>query len=308
VTKEHPAPFSVLKEEFSSMLPFFNLMGLKRDGASLPLNFAAAAVIIVIAIFLSWLTDNASQWIALGIGVYVTFSWAQSIQARDTATFHMIFKSKAMVYTMMAFPSIAFVTYGVGYWTAPLLLRLHDTSPGEVGMYIGLGSAAGGLIGVTMGGVTADWAKRKHPAGRLIIGFIAIFGTAPLVLWMIYTESLMTAFILNFAHHIFSASWPGIPPSTAADLVVPRMRAVAGAFFLLVNTMIGLAMGPYFMGQLSDVYRAGGMDRGESLQTAIATGLLIFVATFFLLILAWRHLPKDESTRLARAREQGEEV
>ena len=207
-----------------------------------------------------------------------------------------------------AFPSIAFVTYGVGYWTAPLLLRLHDTSPGEVGMYIGLGSAVGGLIGVTMGGVTADWAKRKHPAGRLIIGFIAIFGTAPLVLWMIYTESLMTAFILNFAHHIFSASWPGIPPSTAADLVVPRMRAVAGAFFLLVNTMIGLAMGPYFMGQLSDVYRAGGMDRGESLQTAIATGLLIFVATFFLLILAWRHLPKDESTRLARAREQGEEV
>ena len=308
VTKEHPAPFSVLKEEFASMLPFFNLIGLKRDGASLPLNFAAAAVIIIIAIFLSWLTDNASQWIALGIGVYVTFSWAQSIQARDAATFHMIFKSKAMIYTMMAFPSIAFVTYGVGYWTAPLLLRLHDTSPGEVGMYIGLGSAVGGLIGVTMGGVTADWAKRKHPAGRLIIGFIAIFGTAPLVLWMIYTESLMTAFILNFAHHIFSASWPGIPPSTAADLVVPRMRAVAGAFFLLVNTMIGLAMGPYFMGQLSDVYRAGGMDRAESLQTAIATGLLIFVATFFLLILAWRHLPKDESTRLARAREQGEEV
>jgi hypothetical protein len=219
----------------------------------------------------------------------------------------MIFKSKAMVYAMMAFALIAFVIYGVGYWAAPLLLRLHDTSQGEVGMYIGLRSAAGGLIGVTMGGVTADWAKRKHAAGRLIIGFIAIFGTAPLVLWMICTESLMTAFILNFAHHIFSASWPGIPPSTAADLVVPRMRAVAGAF-LLVNRMIGLAMGPYFMGQLSDVYRVGGMDRGESLQTTIATGLLIFVATFFLLILAWRHLPKDESTRLARAREQGEEV
>ena len=125
---------------------------------------------------------------------------------------------------------------------------------------------------------------------------------------MINTENLVTAFILNFVHHIFSAAWAGIPSSTAAGLVVPRIRAVAGAFFLLVNTMIGLAMGPYLMGQLSDLYRAGGMDRAESLQTAIATGLLIFVATFFFLVLAWRHLPKDESTRLERARAQGENV
>jgi hypothetical protein len=73
------------------MLPFFNLMGLKRDGASLLVNFAAATVITIISIFLSWLTDDASPWIALDIGVYVTFSWAQSIQARDAATFHLIF-------------------------------------------------------------------------------------------------------------------------------------------------------------------------------------------------------------------------
>ena len=50
------------------------------------------------------------------------------------------------------------------------------------------------------------------------------------------------------------------------------------------------------------------MDRGESLQTAIASGLLVFVVTFVLLLLARRNLPKDEGTRLARAREQGEEV
>jgi hypothetical protein len=72
--------------------------------------------------------------------------------------------------------------------------------------------------------------------------------------------------------------------------------------------MTGLAMSPYFMGQLFDVYKASGIDRGESLQTAIASGLLVFVVTFVFLPLAWRHLSKDESTRLARAREQGEEV
>ena len=271
-------------------------------------NAIAAVTISLIAGLLMVLTGSIAQWVAIGIGVYVVFSWRQSLQARDPATFGMIFKSRGMIYTMIAFPTISFVTYGVGFWTAPLLLRLHDTSPAEVGMYIGLGSAIGGWLGVTLGGVLGDWLKRRHPAGRLIVGYIAVFGTAPLVLWMIYTDNLMMAFGLNVAHHIFSASWPGIPPSTAADLVVPRMRAVAGAYYILVNTFIGLALGPYFMGQISDVFAAGGMNDAASLQAAIASAMLIFVVTLVFLTLAWRHLPKDEASRLDRARALGEDI
>ena len=109
-----------------------------------------------------------------------------------------------------------------------------------------------------MGGIFGDKFKQRHPAGRLLIGYIAVFGTAPLVLWMVYTDSLYMAFALNFAHHLFSAAWVGIPPSTAADLVLPRMRAVAGAYYILINTMLGLALGPYVMGQLSDSFASTG--------------------------------------------------
>ena len=308
VTEKHPKPFSVLMTETAAMMPIFNLIGLKRDGASIPINLLAAAVILLVSWGLVILTDNVPQWLALGVGVYVVFSWAQSLKARDPATYHMIFKSKAMVYTMIAFPSISFVTYGVGFWTAPLLLRVHDVTATEVGMYIGLGSAVGGLLGVTFGGILGDWLKQKHPAGRLLVGLVAVVGTAPLVIWMIYTESLMMAFFLNFAHHLFSACWPGIPPSTATDLVMPRMRAVAGAYYILINTMIGLAMGPYVMGQLSDVYAAGGMESAEALRSAIMTSMSIFALTLVFLFLAWKNLPKDESTRLERAREHGEDV
>jgi MFS family permease len=308
VTEQHPRPFSVLGTELAAVLPLFNLVVLRRDGASIGLNLIAGGLIAAVAWLLMWVTGNIPQWIALGIGVYVVFSWAQSLRARDTATFHMIFKTRAMVYTMIAFPTIAFVTYGVGYWTAPLLLRVHDTTATEVGMYIGLGNALGGLIGVTIGGIVGDRLKQRHGAGRLVIGYIAVFGTAPLVLWMIYTDSLMLAFFLNFAHHLFSACWPGIPPSTAADLVLPRMRAIAGAYYILINTMVGLAMGPFVMGQLSDVFAASGMDAATSLRTAIACALLMFLVTLVFLTLAWRNLPKDEASRVERARALGEKV
>ena len=308
ITEVHPTPFKVLGTELAAMLPIINLIGLRRLGVSLPLNLAMGGAIAAAAYVLILITDNIPQWVALGLGVYVTVSWVQALKARDPATHAMMFKAKGLIYTLLAFPSIAFVTYGIGYWTAPLLLRLHDTSPAEVGMYIGLGSAAGGLIGVTLGGIIGDWAKSKHPAGRLIVGYLAILGTAPLVYWMVYTESLMWAYALNFFHHLFSAAWPGIPPSTASDLVMPRMRAVASAYYILVNTMIGLAMGPYFIGQLSDVYAADGMNSAESLQLAMTSAMGIFVITFVLLTLAWRHLPKDEATRLERAKALGERV
>ena len=308
VTEKHPTPFKVLGAELSAVLPIFNLLVLYRLGASIPLNLGAAVAIFLAGWGLTILTDQPAQWIALGTGIYVVVSWAQALKARDNATFAMIFKSKAMVYTMIAFPTISFVTYGVGYWTAPLLLRLHDVSATEVGMYIGLGNALGGLIGVTAGGMLGDFLKNKHPSGRLAIGYIAVVGTAPLVLWMVYTPSLMLAYFLNFAHHLFSACWPGIPPSTASDLVLPRMRAIAGAYYILVNTMIGLALGPFVMGQLSDIYAAGGMDSAEALQSAITTSLLMFGVTLVFLTLAWRHLPKAEASRLDRARELGEEV
>jgi len=308
VSEDHPAPWKVLATEMMSMLPLFNLPGLKREGASLSRNALAAVAITAVALLLMYLTGSIAQWIAIGIGVYVVFSWAQSVAVRDPATFAMIFRSKAMVYTMIAFPTISFVTYGIGFWTAPLLMRLHDTSAAEVGMYIGLGSAVGGWLGVTLGGTLGDFMKRRHPAGRLVVGYIAVAGTIPLVLWMIYTESLMMAFALNLVHHLFSAAWPGIPPTTAADLVLPRMRAIAGAYYILINTFVGLALGPYFMGQLSDGFMSGGMGEAEALQTAIASSMGIFAITLVFLTLAWRHLPKDEASRLVRARDLGENV
>ncbi|NJN50866.1 MAG: MFS transporter [Gammaproteobacteria bacterium] len=125
---------------------------------------------------------------------------------------------------------------------------------------------------------------------------------------MVYTDSLHMAFFLNFAHHLFSACWPGIPPTTASDLVMPRMRAIAGAYYILINTMLGLALGPYAMGQLSDYFAATGMDSADSLRSAIAWSLLIFAVSLLFLTLAWRNLPRDEASRVQRARDAGEVV
>ena len=270
-------PLRLLGRELAAVLPPLTLYSVHKHGGSIPRNLLGAAFIALVCYGLILLTGSVVQWIALGTGAYITFSWAQSLAGRDPATFTMMFRSRALIYTTLAFPCIAFFAYGASFWTVPYLIRNFDVTASDVGVYVGIGNALGGLIGVTAGGLLADRLKLNSPNGRLYIGFITIVLTVPGVLLMLYTDSLVFAFIMNFVYHIPAAMWVGIPSATATDLVMPRMRAIATAYFLLMNTFIGLALGPYVIGRISDAMMSLGYGDGEALRLAITASLSIFV-------------------------------
>ena len=306
VAEKHPAPFKLLGEELLSVIPPFNIKPLLGHPRELRFNFVAAAGIALTAYLLILLTGSIAQWVATGIGAYVTVSWIQSLKVKDPVTYGMMFKSKAFIYTMLAFPTTAFVGYGAGFWVPPYLLRVYEVSPAEIGLYIGLGSATGGFLGITLGGILADYLKSKVSWGRLVLGYVSIIGTIPLLFALLYSQSLAAAFLLNFFVTIPAACGGGVPPSTASDLVMPRMRAVAGAFYILLNTFIGLALGPYVMGELSDFFLSTGLSDFEALRMAMLVSMLTFIPALIFLFLAQRHLAQDESSRIERAKALGE--
>ncbi|MEC8820795.1 MAG: MFS transporter, partial [Pseudomonadota bacterium] len=121
VSEKHPAPFRVLRNELMAVVPPLNLLSLIHSRTSLRNNLTAALAFALIAWLLILATGSTAQWITTAFGVYVTFSWAQSLKTRDPATFSMLFRCKSFIYTMLAFPATAFVGYGAGFWIAPLL-------------------------------------------------------------------------------------------------------------------------------------------------------------------------------------------
>ena len=308
VSKSHDRPWSVLLQEMMTVLPVLSLVYLQRLNAGVIRNLIGLLLIAAACTVLIMLTGSVAQWAVLGLGAYITLTWAQALAKRDHATFQMIFGSKALIFTTLAFPTISFASYGLGFWVAPFIQRAHEVSASDVGLYIGGGNALAGLIGVSLGGFLADRWKLTHANGRLYIGFITVFASAPLVLVLLYSDSLTLVYWVNFLYHIPISMWVGVPPATTSDLVLPRMRAVAGAYYLLVNTLIGLALGPYVIGQLSDLFISNGMSEADGLRLAMALSMLIFVATIILLLLAMRHLPKDEASRLQRAGQLGEQI
>lgn len=311
VTTPHPAPFREAMEELFAVLPPLTLLALVRCGAGargIAFNLGGAALVALTAWGLIEAFGDVPQWVALGIGVYATGSWAQSLSYRDPPAFRLILGSKALRYALIGFPCISFVTYGLGFWAAPFFMRVHGASAGDVGIYLGLAAAAGGWIGVTLGGYLSDRFRPYSPRARIWVGLSTSLMSIPAALVVLFSESLTVAYIANFAFSVLSPMWVGCAVTTVADLVLPRMRALASSYYILMNTFIGLALGPYLIGRVSDGFMAAGMEPSEALRMAMLSALGIFAVVATFLLLAARHVEHDENTRLERAQAAGEPV
>lgn len=296
-----PHPWRAFGHELCAVIPpltLWNLVRLGASGSALAANAAAVAALAGAAWLATRALGNPAQWVSLAVGLYAAVSWAQSLALRDRPSAQLIFRTPSLVYAVLGFSFLSFNGYSYSFWLASFFARVHAVPLERVGLLVGGAAAAGGWLGVTLGGVLADRWRLSSPRGRLYVGMLNAVLPAPLSLVMLWTPSVSLALALAVPVYVVGALWLGPGISTVQDLVLPRMRAVASAAFLLVNTLIGLAMGPYVVGRLS--VATGDLRVALSL-SLLATGVAL---TFFLL--AGRTLARDEATRVDRAREAGE--
>ncbi len=147
----------------------------------------------------------------------------------------------------------AFVGYGAGTWNAPFLIRSHEMPITEVGSWLALISGIG-AIGVFSGGYLADKISDRTGDRR----------------WYLWVPGFSTILMVpfQFVAYLYGGLWAVIPalfvvsilggmylgPSFAMTqgLVTLRMRAVASAILLFMLNIIGMGLGPYFVGAGSD--------------------------------------------------------
>ncbi|MGZ8347784.1 MAG: spinster family MFS transporter [Allosphingosinicella sp.] len=299
--------------ELVAILPPLTLLNVARIPGALRINLLALTIVLLAGYGLFRLTGDAPQWAAYGLGCYAIFSWIQSLRHRDPPAYRLIWGSPAVVVLAIAFGSISFVTYATSFWIPPYV-EAHFYSGGEaparfiaglsakeeVGFIIGWSAAFSAAAGVILGGYLSDLWRQRDPRGRLFVNMLSVVLPIPLVAILLTTDSLTTFYWVNPFAHMFASAWVGAAVATLQDLVLPRMRATAGATYILGTTMVGLALGPYYAGKMSVLT--------GSLPTGIAALYLMPPLTLLGLWIASRHLHRLETTKVERARAAGEPI
>jgi hypothetical protein len=134
----------------------------------------------------------------------------------------------------------------------------------------------------------------------LYVGIVNSLAPIPLALAMLWAPSVALSFAASVVLLASASMWLGPAASTVQDLMLPRMRSLASAAFLMIVTLIGLALGPYTIGRLS-------LALGD-LRPAMALSLLANLVALVLFVSAIRTVGRDEEARAGRAAAAGERV
>ncbi|MBY0343246.1 MAG: MFS transporter [Sphingomonadales bacterium] len=280
--------------DLSMLLPPFTLIHAARRGVKAALiNLAVAVAMIGFAWVMIKLTKNLPQWSAIAFGYYAVFSWASTLRRHDPATFKLIWGTPAFICTALGYGLVSLGAYALAFWSAPYAEEELGLPKAELAFVLGGSGALSGFLGVILGGRMSDWLRTRNPSGRILVVMFGI--VAPVVpIWLGFTTASPTLFYaMNFLAGMFAAAALGAAAATTQDLVLPRMRGTATASFFLATTLVGLGLGPYMVGAISEL--------SGSRQTGVLSLIGVAPISLALLIYAYRTLPQAEATIAERA-------
>lgn len=179
--------------------------------------------------------------------------------------------------------------YGVAFWLPSLLMRSFGLDLLGAGQFLGALLLIGGVAGVLLGGWLGDAMGNRDKAYYAWVPAISYVVGMPVV--GVLSDNVGFAFALFLIPQALVYVWLG-PVLTAVQHLVPaHMRASAAASFLLINNLVGLGLGSWSVGALSDALTpAYGV---EALRYAIVAALGFYLLAGLFMALAGRALRKD---------------
>jgi len=181
--------------------------------------------------------------------------------------------------------------YGVAFWLPTFFQRSFGLSLPERAMFYSALSLIGGVAGIWLGGFLADRFGAKNKGAYALAPAICFLVALPCFLLAMNVNSMVWAFLLFLIPTGLNLAWLGPVVAAVQHLAPASMRTTTSALFLLINNLLGLAVGLWFFGYVSDLLapRYG----AESMRYALYYGLGFYVVAAGLLILASRRLKQD---------------
>jgi predicted MFS family arabinose efflux permease len=181
--------------------------------------------------------------------------------------------------------------YGVAFWLPSFFERSLGMGLVDRSLFLGSMTLVGGVLGVWAGGVLGDRLGRARPAAYLLVPAAAFLLALPCFVLAVQAQSLVLAFFLFLIPTGLNLVWLGPVITAVQHLAPPSERSTASACFLFVNNLIGLGLGTWYFGAVSDALTPRFGD--EALRYAIYSGLGFYVVSAVLFAMAARGIKRD---------------
>lgn len=170
-------------------------------------------------------------------------------------------------------------------------------------MILSLVSAVAGIGGTWLGGYLADrFSNRRNDVRwQLWVPAIATLINVPIALMAYLSPDRNAVVGFLFFSLVFGVMYLGPTFATLQRLVTARERALGAALLLLVINLVGLGLGPFLVGFVSDFLNQMFIDAGmigsqakaQGLQMALVVMVCVNIWSFIHYMIAARTLQSD---------------
>lgn len=183
------------------------------------------------------------------------------------------------------------VSYGFMYWLPTFLSRSLHLDLVSRSWFLAALLFVGGVAGMALGGVLGDKLGQKSKRAYPLIPCVAFIISVPLYALGVLATTPETAFALFLLPQALGLMWLG-PVLTAVQHLGPgHSRTMISSLFLLINNLIGIAVGTWFFGAASDYLKP--LYGDASIKYAFLAGLSFYVLAAILLFFASLRIRRD---------------
>jgi len=198
-------------------------------------------------------------------------------------TLGTILRNKTIVHIAMGGALTSFVGYGLGQWLPAYFMRLHDMGIAETATYFGLVLGVASAIGTVLGGTLADRLSKRSTRMYAWLPAAGVLGAFPFYFVAMLTADPYIAIAILVVPSLLNSLWLGPAFGTIQNLAPTRMRALASAILLFILNIIGLGLGPFLVGVMSDLLAPTFAEQSLRYAILFATAAYFWAGAHFLL-------------------------
>ncbi len=194
---------------------------------------------------------------------------ATSAKAGFGETLKMFVSRPELMLAALGSGATQIVTYGLGNFTTLFLMREKGMVLEEVALWYALVVGIGMSAGIFVSGKLIDRYTRRSRKAYALLPAATLAMALPLYVAFVWAPTWPMALLFLLGPTFLNYFYLSASVTLVQEEVRPEQRVMSGALLLLVMNLIGLGLGPTFVGIASDWFRASHPD--NSLQMALYT-------------------------------------
>jgi predicted MFS family arabinose efflux permease len=183
-----------------------------------------------------------------------------------------------------------------GSWGKTLFERSYEMGTADAGAAFGLAFAIPGMLGALLFGALSDRLTKTSYGRTLLLSAIGLTGATIAVIAAIWAPTLSNAILIAIPAGLLGGGW-AVGIYAGLQYILPdHLRATGTAIAMLAVNLLGYAVGPWLVGQLSVQFGEGTLGLQQALTVVVPIGLV----GAFLLWRGSRKLQEDRDTLAAK--------